>query len=517
MTGMKVKGTLLTASVEARTLTYRLLPFGEAGSTNLGKIMASAGSVTVPEDVGSVGLNIEHDFTRPVGRATEIHEDKDGLVATFKVSRTTAGNDLLEEAAEGLRAAVSVEIDSPVIRDGALISGALTGAGAVVRPAFPSAQLVAADAGDLPETDTVDNEDEKAVKSVEEILTEALELVKSLDTENEQTAEAEDKDEENVTSPITASAPQGLTATKGSPIKSAQSLFASLASAHASGGTQMLAALDQAIQADVVSTQQPSWLGEIWSDRSHVQKYAPLISQGTLTALKGTGWRFTEGKTPTVGEYAGFPAQPVSSEVKTESFEFTAKRIAGAGAIDRAFVDFSTPEFWSGYYRESADSYSRQLDALVLAHLLTPANVTAVDGGAIPSGVSKALAYIVDGVAAVQDVAVPTFAIVGADLYRELLLTKSNDAVEYLNVALGLDPNEGGVNQFKIVSSTAPALAGKVFVGSREAAEVKQLGGSPIRIDTVNIANGGVETGVFGYHAEITKTAKAFALVGPAA
>lgn len=510
---MQVNGHLLTASVEDRTLTYRLLPFGEAGSTNLGKITASAGSVTVPDNVGSVGLNIEHDFTRPVGRATEIHEDKDGLVATFKVSRTTAGNDLLEEAAEGLRAAVSVEIDSPVIRDGALISGALTGAGAVVRPAFPSAQLVAADAGEL---------DKDTVKTIEEILTEALDLIKAetpadeAETpEDEIAADAEDKDKP-VTA-ITASAPQGLTASKGPQIKDAQGLFASLASAHASGNGQMLAALDNAIQADVISTQQPSWLGEIWSNRSHVQKYAPLLSQGTLTALKSIGWRFVEGKTPTVGEYAGFPAQPVSTEVKTESFEVAAKRIAGAGAIDRAFVDFSTPEFWSGYYRESADSYSRQLDALVLAHLLTPANVTTVVGGAIPVGVSKALAFIVDGVAAVQEIAVPTFAIVGADLYRDLLLTKSNDAVEYLNVALGLDPNDGSVNQFKIVSSTDAALAGKVFVGSREAAELKQLGGSPIRIDSVNISNGGVETGVFGYHAEVTKTAKAFALVGPTA
>lgn len=514
---MQALGNLLKASVNDRTLTYRLLPFGETGSTNLGKITASAGSVSVPDDVGSVHLNIEHDFTRPVGRATDIHEDEDGLVATFKVSRTSTGDDLLEEAAEGLRAAVSVEIDSPVIRDGALISGALTGAGAVVRPAFPSAQLVAADAGDLPESSNVDPEDTETVKSVEDILSEALELVRSLENTDTDTAEAdEDKDETPVTA--NASAPKGLTASKGSGITDANSLFASLAKAHEDGDNRLVAALDNVIQADGIFAQPSAYVGEIWSDRTHVQKFAPLLTQGSLTALRGIGWKFSDGKTPTVGPYAGFPAQPTTNEVKTEAFDFVAKRIAGAGAIDRAFMDFSTPEFWSGYYRECADSYSRQLDAQVLAHLLTPANYTTVVAGAVPSGVSKALTFIVDGVTAVQDIAVPTFAIVGADLYRDLVLTRADDAVAYLNVALGLDPKEGTLNQFKIVPSSDAALVGKVLVGAKEAAEVKQAGGgTPIRVETVNIGTGGIEVGAFGYHTEITKSAKAFALVGPAA
>lgn len=513
---MQVHGNLLTANADARTLTYLLLPFGEAGNTNLGKITASADSVTIPDDVSNVTLNIEHDFKRPVGRATEIHAEDTGLVATFKVTGTTLGNDLLAEAADGLRPAVSVEIDNPVIRAGALVSGLLTAAGAVVRPAFPSAQLMAEDFGETVTTDTettVEHNDGSTTKTTEHRTT-TYEYTDAEDDSVEKEGIVPDAIE------ATASAPAGLTAAATTNPRTgptdAKSLFATLATAHSTGNFQMLAALDNAIAADVQPAQRPEYAGEIWANRTHVQKYVPLLLQGTLTALKGTGWKFSDGKTPTVAPYAGFPVQPASTEVKTESFEWTASRIAGAGAIDRAFVDFSTPEFWEGYYRESADSYSRQLDTLVLAHLLTAANRTAVVGGAVPAGVSKAAAFIVDGVAAVQEVAVPTFAIVGSDLYRELLLTKSNDSLEYLNVALGLDPNEGTLEQFKIVSSTEAALQGKVLVGAREGAEVKQLG-TPIRVDTVNISNGGIETGVFGYHAEITKTAKAFALVAAAA
>ncbi|MFD6094532.1 hypothetical protein ACFWGN_20665 [Oerskovia sp. NPDC060338] len=472
--------------------------------------------MTIPDDVANVTLNIEHDFKRPVGRATEIHAEDKGLVATFTVAGTTAGNDLLAEAADGLRPAVSVEIDNPVIRAGALVSGLLTAAGAVVRPAFPSAQLMAEDYGETVTTDfvtTVENNDGSTSKTTEHRTT-TYEYTDAEDDSVEKEGIVPDAIE------ATASAPAGLTAAATTNPRTgpadAASLFATLANAHSTGNMGLLAALDNAIAADVQPAQRPEYAGEIWSNRTHVQKYAPLLTQGTLTAFKGTAWKFSEGKTPTVGAYAGFPAQPVSTEVKTEAFEWAASRIAGAGAIDRMFVDFSTPEFWEGYFRESADSYSRQLDAAVLAHLLTPANRTAVVAGAVPAGVSKAAAFIVDGVAAVQEIAVPTFAIVGSDLYREFLLTKSNDSLEYLDVALGLDPNEGSIEQFKIISSTDAALQGKVLVGAREGAEVKQAG-TPIRVDTVNISNGGIETGVFGYHAEITKTAKAFALVAAAA
>lgn len=148
MTTIKIAGRVMTASREDRTITGLLLPYGEEGRTNVGKITASAGSLTIPDPVSDVKLDIEHDLTRPVGRASEIVDTDAGLVATWSIARTRAGDDVLEEAAEGLRTGLSVEVEDPVIRGGALLGGVLTGAGVVVNPAFPSAQLVAADAGE---------------------------------------------------------------------------------------------------------------------------------------------------------------------------------------------------------------------------------------------------------------------------------------------------------------------------------------------------------------------------------
>src|SRR6478609_4848306 len=76
---IKLAGDLLTASLDTRTLTYRLLPFGEPGRTNVGTITASKGSVTLPDNLADLVGNIEHEGTRPVSRAVSLDETDDGL------------------------------------------------------------------------------------------------------------------------------------------------------------------------------------------------------------------------------------------------------------------------------------------------------------------------------------------------------------------------------------------------------------------------------------------------------
>ncbi len=154
---MRVAGTLLSASTEDRTLTYRLLPFGEPGRTSLGKVTVSAGVVQLPADVTSMSANLEHDRTRPVAKFVSVTETDEGLDAVVRVLATSAGNDLLVEAAEGVRTGISVEIDAPVIKAGNLQAGVLDGAGFVTNPAFPSAQLVAADTAPEPKEPAVPN------------------------------------------------------------------------------------------------------------------------------------------------------------------------------------------------------------------------------------------------------------------------------------------------------------------------------------------------------------------------
>lgn len=499
MTTITAAGTLLTADLDERTLTYSILPFGEVGHTNMGATTATAGTITLPDDPGTVTFNEEHDFTKPIGRATSIVETETGITATFKIAGTSRGDDILVEASEGLRTGASVEIDNPVIRQGNLKAGKLTAVAAVVRPAFPSAQLqmVAADCGELP-THQEDTMSDELTAATSEVATETKVSPPPTPSAAMTAAQAP----AGIHAPSTKSAP-------GASLNEVTKMIAGL-NAQAASPSQLKAALDQITQADAFDiTNQDQWVDEVWSGRSHQRKFVPLLSNAALTSMTVTGWRFTAGNEPQVDDYTGFPAEPPTNEVTTEMVTTTAQRLAGAHAIDRIHRDFPSQSFWTGFFRAQANDYSIKSDAKAEGEIILGAGAP-IAGGTVPTDVAKAAAYIVDGASQIQPYATPTFALVSSALYRELLLTKRNDVLEYLNMALGLE--EGQVNNFKIVPSSTLA-ADQVLVGAREAITFYEMPGSPLRVDVESIATGGIENGVFGYWASLVNDPRALCLV----
>ena len=64
---------------------------------------------TITERGGRVPLLVQHDRERlPVGKAVEIHEEARGVVGTFQVARTSAGDDVLTLAQDGIATGFSV-------------------------------------------------------------------------------------------------------------------------------------------------------------------------------------------------------------------------------------------------------------------------------------------------------------------------------------------------------------------------------------------------------------------------
>jgi hypothetical protein len=512
MTDLRAAGVLLAADPGTRQLTYRLLPYGEAGRTSLGVITAAAGTVELPEP-NAVVLNLEHDRHRPVGRGIALVESPDGLDATFAIAGTTAGTDLLAEAAAGLRTGASVELDDVVIRAGALLSARLVGAAAVVDSAFPSAQLAASDVGDDTDTEDDDSTDTEDDDTDNSQVSEAT----TPDTDDPDTTDDSEADMSTTTTAAAGTlaatrAPAGLpTSRPARPEPGFREIVRLLASAGRTQGegrlfatleqasprsTQLFAALSDITPAagsvdDVL--QIPQWLGEVWDGRTFQRRYIPLITSAPLTAMQVKGWKWVVK--PTVAPYAGNKAPVPSNAATTEPYVLDAQRIAGAHDIDRIFRDFNVEEFWSSYWAAMAESYAKQSDAVVGTVLLD--NAPYVAPGTVPSGVSKGASYIVDGALAIIDTALPTFAIVSKDLYRDLLLTRNEDVLAYLNLALGLE--DGTIASFSVVPGAAGFPADTVIVGAKPAATVYELPGTPLRVEALNIANGGVDTGLFGY------------------
>jgi HK97 family phage prohead protease len=173
--------TITAADSEERTITGQIVQFDTPANASTGKVLFKSGSL-IP---ASVKLNLEHDSKRPIGKtlSMELAPDGKSINATFKISKTTAGTDAIQEAMDGLRDGFSVEAnvsDHGFNEDGTMVvnSATLVGVALTHNPAFDEARVshVAATTEVIPdetptEGDPVDTTTEKteapAVESVE--------------------------------------------------------------------------------------------------------------------------------------------------------------------------------------------------------------------------------------------------------------------------------------------------------------------------------------------------------------
>lgn len=146
--------TITAADSEARTITGKIVEFGVPATASTGKVMFQRGSL----NPANVKLNLEHDAARPIGKtlSMELSPDGNSIEATFKISKTTAGTDAIQEAMDGLRDGFSVEAnanDFTHAKDGTMIvnSADLVGVALTHNPAFDSARVSNVAATEAPE------------------------------------------------------------------------------------------------------------------------------------------------------------------------------------------------------------------------------------------------------------------------------------------------------------------------------------------------------------------------------
>ena len=136
--------TITAADSEARTITGQIVAFDMPANASTGKVMFKSGSLN-PKNVK---LNLEHDAARPIGKTLNMELSPDGksINATFKISKTTAGTDAIQEAIDGLRDGFSVEANAVEFghnEDGTMVvsKADLVGVALTHNPAFDSARV----------------------------------------------------------------------------------------------------------------------------------------------------------------------------------------------------------------------------------------------------------------------------------------------------------------------------------------------------------------------------------------
>lgn len=523
----------LFASREDRTIRGLLLPFGEASRLSVSgaePVMFSAGTVKLPRSVKHLNANIGHDRYTPVASFESVEETERGLEATFNVADSDEGDDLFAAIDSGRLTRLSAEVRSLVRKGAAAVSAVLTGAAFVEEGAFESAALFAI--GDVTEVtdppaaelDTSlapDEEGHLAVLSTglpEDIrvttpegeaatyipeptpaeenptATESDNFAMSIvpDTAGVQTPAVRD-DLNALFSAVATRTPEAL-----APFSTAGDLFA-IANIQDSGPSGVT------IGADV---RQPQALAELWTRRPYDRKFVPLFNHQDLTSTRAYGWRWVEGKTPQVDDYAGNLAEVPSNALDTEPVTADAARLAGGHKIDRRFIDFKDQAVIESYLRLQTEDYARKSDGKALGAAV--AGATAGGIGAAVTGVDDSLVAVVDGALnVIGSENTPSFAVVSPELWRKLILTPKDKVFEFLNAGFGLE--EGSTAGFRIIPGAVGT--GKVLVGAKEAMTFFELPGAPIRVEGLDVHHGGVDLAVFGYYASIVNNAKALSLV----
>lgn len=342
---------ILSADVESRVISGRIVPFNEVGTPNIGRTMFLEDSIQIPE-VSAIKLNLEHDRTKPVGRATKIESKADGIYADFKIANTTAGSDALVEAAEGLRPAFSIEAvgqEAEVIDGVTVFSRAeLVGVALVTNPAFSSAEITKVAASEAEETPVSEE------TTIEE------------ESVSENTAPVEAAETVEASAPavgLAFTAPRSPIVDAGSYLE--HSIKASMGD---EDSRQYVRAADDSTATNTGLTLPGHMAQFITSDFAG----RPAIDAISREALPASGLSFTIprlGTKPTVAETAEEGA-PSETGMTSDYITVDVKKYAGKNEVSWELLDRSNPAFFAELVRQMNFAYAKATDSAVLAALV---------------------------------------------------------------------------------------------------------------------------------------------------
>jgi hypothetical protein len=531
-------GATITASTVTRTLSGPVVTYGVYGRTSRGRLKVAPGALRFPDDIGRVKLTKEHKRDESRGHASAIEDDGTTVRASMRVADGPEGDAALREAADRTRDGFSFDVVDAVIDGDTITSALVIAIGQVGIPAYDDMRIdtiaastpsgrntmtLAPDQAALlielqsKDKDSLTDEEKETLKALQALAAApaiaapepaapaAPAPVAAAAVPAEQPVQASQTGQQVAASipavPVGVPAP-GTSSTTTSPQGGAFGQFCyDMAQALAPGNQNKLADVTAALQDVTYSAhsgniQQPDWSGELWSGLEYQPEFLDLFTEGTLTSLKGTGWRFTSKLE--IQDYAGDKAEIPTDNITTETQDWTGARMAVGVDIDRAFFDFPTAGFIESLFQQVRESWKIKLDAKVRAYTLAQAVAAAEDEFAgVPVVIGAQETLLKAAAIAVRSlkrrrVGAATWVLVSDEDMFTLIDTRMDDLLAYLKL-FNIDPE-----QFR---SSSQLAAGTVYAGVKPAAKVRTMPGSPIRVDAQRLTHGGVDEAFFGYWA----------------
>ena len=474
-------------AANTRTISGRVLPWGESGRTNYGALTFPKGAINVPTDITNVKLLAGHSPAGvPIGHATSWDSRADGLWMTFQLGTTDAADDALMQAAEKTIDAFSIEAYG-IERMGTTVTKSILSAVALVPlPAFANARVDAVhaaahedddDQGDDPETEPTDPPTTPTTDTP------------PTDSTPDKNADTDTDEDTEMPKNLTPGTMPGTPASTTEPVHASLDAVTHYITAARSGQDtgDLLAELTDITDAGTLNRSAPAWLGELWSGVTYERRVVPLLTNSPLTSRKAKGYRWK--KKPGVASYAGNKANIPSFAAEIEPVERDSVRWAGGNDLDRAFWDFNETEFLAAYWRAMAESYAFETDQEAARFLVKEAAEVDASGLDVVRAIARGAIHIDQTLHAPA-----TFALINPADFEGILGISALDAPTYLGLTGAIsDPSKWVASEF--------VQRGTAVMGNKAAVTHYELSGSPLRVEAEHIAKGGRDAALFGYTA----------------
>ena len=361
---------ITAADAESRIIAGRIVSWNAEGSTSAGRTMFEKDSIKMSKNTKLV---LQHDVTRPLGKLISFEQDDMGITAEFRIAKTTAGNDALEEAATGLRSdfSVGVDVEEWDNKDGVMAISAsnLIEVSLVTDGAIPGAEVAKVAA--------VENEDSKASTDVEDATPQpTTEGEQVSDTTVPEVAPAAETVEAAKVEVKAATAPYISTTVRNPIVDKASYLEHSVRASLGNETSKMYvaAAADVTDNAGLVPTRQ---LTEVINGISNADR--PVIDSISRGALPDAGMTFEIPKitvAPTVAVAAEF-GTPSETDQNAAFVSVDVKKYIGQQTFSLELLDRSSPAFFAELVRQMEYAYAKATDEAVRVVLAT----NGTDGG----------------------------------------------------------------------------------------------------------------------------------------
>ena len=497
--------TITAADTNKRTISGTIVSWNEQGMTSAGATVFAKDSIDFSKPVK---LLLEHDKTRPLGKIVDVTANERGLEATFRLAKTFAADDALEEAATGLRDgfSVGVMVDAWDNKDGAMVisKSSLQEVSLVSDPAIASAKVESVVATNTPAEnseataeDTTTQEDKVSdTTSDAPIATEAVEAAK--------------------TEPVAIQANQPVAYTKPrSPINSkATYLEHSVRAALGNDDSKLyVRAADDTTSnnAGLIPTRQ---LTEIINPLSNADR--PAYDSVSKGVLPDAGMSFEIPKitaVPVVQEE--IEADAIIETGMTNSFlSVSVKKYAGGQTFSVELLDRSSPAFFDELVRQMEFSFVKAVDVAIIAGLVAGGT----DGGNRTLDAAGLLDFVSDGSVSIykstlgtatnilvspeQFGAIMNLADGGRPIYQNLI-GNSNQAGNLTGQSLGGNLLGLNLRVSRNMATAAPTADDSLIMINPDSYTWYES--ARTRLQTNVALNGQIEVAYYGYGALATK------------